>query len=289
MSIHNKIGQIVELTVKRFTDFGYFLTDGVEDVLLHKNEVDKEYEVDDVVKVFLYLDSSNRVAATSILPTVTVGNYGWAKATDVKDDVGIFLNIGIQKEILLGKEDLPSVRSVWPTVGDQLLITLRVSRNRFIYARPASDEVIKSMAVSADKKVLNKSIEGYIYRTSKVGSWIFTTEGFKGFIHESEREREPRLGENVVGRIIDVKDDGSVNISLRPRIEDAIDYDAEKIFTYLKERNGAMPYWDKSLPEDIALRFEMSKGAFKRALGRLMKENKVYQEKGWTYLKENED
>src|SRR5699024_1822965 len=112
---------------------------------------------------------------------------------------------------------------------------------------------IKSMAVTADKKALNKSIDGYIYRTSKVGSWIYTTEGYKGFIHESEREQEPRLGEKVSGRIIDVKDDGSVNISLRPRIEEAIDYDAEKILTYLNERNGAMPYWDKSTPEDIAL------------------------------------
>lgn len=288
MGIHQKVGHITTLTVSREVDYGYFLTDGNEDVLLHKNEAEKLYEIGETVDVFLYMDSQNRVAATTILPTVTVGTYGWAVVREVKRDVGAFLHIGIQKDILLGKDDLPKLRSVWPQEGDSLFITLRVSRNQMIYARPATDTVMKSIAIEATKEAHNKSVAGHIYRTSKVGSWIYTTEGYQGFIHESEREREPRLGEKVNGRVIDVKADGSINVSLLPRIEEALDQDAEKILAYLRERNGAMPYGDKSLPEDIAARFEMSKGAFKRALGRLMKKNEIYQEKGWTYLGQKE-
>ena len=99
------------------------------------------------------------------------------------------------------------------------------------------------------------------------------------------RKEEPRLGEKVEGRIIDVKEDGTVNVSLIPRKQEAMDEDAEIILAYLASRNGTMPYGDKSAPEDIQERFNLSKASFKRALGRLMKEGKVYQEDGWTYLK----
>jgi len=114
---------------------------------------------------------------------------------------------------------------------------------------------------------------------------MITAEGFKGFIHESQRSIEPRVGEKVTGRIIDVKEDGTVNISLLPRKQEALDEDATKILTYLESRNGAMPYGDKSMAEDITERFGLSKASFKRALGRLMKDGKVYQEQGWTYKK----
>ena len=168
-----------------------------------------------------------------------------------------------------------------------LYITLKVNKNNYLYVKPATDPIIEEMATKATRADFNKNIHGYIYRTAKVGSWIYTAEGFKGFIHESERGQEPRLGEKVNGRIIDVKLDGTVNVSLLPRKEEALDKDAQLILDYLITRKGAMPYGDKSMPEDIKERFNLSKGSFKRALGKLMKENKVYQEEGWTYLKED--
>ncbi|WP_141432845.1 S1 RNA-binding domain-containing protein [Bacillus sp. 03113] len=286
MLLEDYIGQAVTLTVARKSDFGYFLTDdGTEDVLLHMNETDQELEIDEHIKVFLYTDSKGRIAATTTMPTITVGKYDWAKVTDVKKGLGVFLDIGIQKEMLLGEEDLPVHEAVWPIVGDMLYMTLRVNRNNRLYVKAATDPIIEEISIKAEKKDYNKNIHGYIYRTAKVGSWIYTAEGFKGFIHESQRLTEPRLGEKVEGRIIDVKEDGTVNISLMPRKQEALDEDAEHIFAYLSSRNGAMPYSDKSMPEDIKERFNMSKGSFKRGLGRLMKEERVYQEDGWTYIK----
>lgn len=75
-------------------------------------------------------------------------------------------------------------------------------------------------------------------------------------------------------------------MSLLPRKQDALSVDAEEILTYLRSRNGAMPYGDKSDPDDIRERFHLSKAAFKRALGHLMKNGKVYQKDGWTYEKQ---
>lgn len=286
MPINEYIGRTVTLKVERLADFGYFLSDGTEDVLLHQNDADRELEEGQEIEVFLYTDSKGRVAATTTIPSVTTESYGWAAVSDVQAGLGVFINIGIKKDMLLGKEDLPVHKSVWPQAGDLLYITLRVNRNNRIYVKLATDPVIEQLSVKATRQDFNKNIHGHIYRTAKVGSWIITAEGFKGFIHESQRGVEPRLGERVEGRIIDVKEDGTINVSLAPRKQEALDEDSEKILSYLKLRNGAMPYSDKSAPEDIQDRFQMSKASFKRALGRLMKEGKVYQEESWTYIKE---
>lgn len=285
MSLKELIGQTATLTVARKAAFGYFLTDGTEDVLLHKNETNRELEDGEQVEVFLYADSEGRTTASTTIPEIAVGQYAWVTVTDVKEGLGVFLNIGLQKDILLGADDLPAHRSVWPQKGDLLYITLRVNRNYLLYARLASDQVIQSIAVKATRNDFNKNIQGHIYRTAKVGSWIYTIEGFKGFIHESQRKQEPRLGEKVEGRIIDVKEDGTINVSLLARKQESQDLDAARIYEYLMSRNGAMPYGDKSMPEDIQERFGLSKAAFKRALGKLIKEGHVYQESGWTYAK----
>jgi uncharacterized protein len=281
------VGQVANLTVARKAPFGFFLTDGHEDVLLHINETDREFEEGESLDVFLYPDSHGRIAATTIIPTVLAGKYNWVKVTDIKPGIGVFLDIGIQKDLLLGEEDLPAHKSVWPALGDMLYITLRVNRNYRLYAKLASDQVIHSISTIATREDFNKNVQGHIYRTAKVGSWVYTIEGFKGFIHESQRLTEPRLGEKIEGRIIDIKEDGTINVSLLARKEESLDRDANMVYDYLVSRNGAMPFNDKSMPEDIQERFQLSKGAFKRALGKLLKEGKIYQEGVWTYLKKD--
>nr|WP_263328367.1 S1-like domain-containing RNA-binding protein [Neobacillus sp. Marseille-Q6967] len=287
MSLKELIGQTATLTVARQAAFGYFLTDGNEDVLLHINETDQEYQEDEQVEVFLYADSQGRLSASTTIPEVAVGKYAWVKVADKNPSIGVFLDIGLKKDLLLGSDDLPVHKSVWPNPGDLVFITLKVDRNYLLYAKLATDPIIQSISTKATRKDFNKNVQGHIYRTAKVGSWVYTIEGFKGFIHESQRQQEPRLGQKVEGRIIDIKEDGTINVSLLGRKEESQDVDAERIYEYLMSRNGAMPYNDKSMPEDIQDRFKLSKGAFKRALGKLMKEGRVYQEGSWTYVKKD--
>jgi uncharacterized protein len=287
--IAESLGGLITLTVARKADFGFFLTDGKEDVLLHKNEAVKDYELDEEVEVFIYIDSTGRIAATSKKPIIYQGIYDWVKVVDARQDLGVFLDIGIQKDLLLGKDDLPVVKEVWPQVGDMVFSTLRVNRNGRLYAKLASEQIVTEISIKASPKDLNKNIQGYVYRTAKVGTWMISAEGYRGFIHESQRKQEPRLGQKVEGRVIDVKPDGTINVSLLPRKHEVQDSDADIIMNYLISRNGVMPYWDKSMPEDIEERFNMSKGAFKRALGKLMKDGQVYQENGWTHLKKDQE
>ncbi|MFS8631528.1 MAG: hypothetical protein LOD92_10375 [Bacillales bacterium] len=91
-------------------------------------------------------------------------------------------------------------------------------------------------------------------------------------------------GETVSARVIEVKEDGTLNLSLKPLKHKRIDQDSETILRYLLDAGGEMDYSDRSNPEEIQAAFQMSKAAFKRALGRLMKENKVKQIDGKTIL-----
>ena len=128
MLLKELIGQTITLTVARKADFGYFLTDGNEDVLLHINQAQQELAEGDQIEVFLYVDSQGRISASTIIPEISVGSYGWVKVTDANPKIGVFLNIGLPKDILLGADDLPAHQSVWPNPGDLVYITLRVNR-----------------------------------------------------------------------------------------------------------------------------------------------------------------
>ncbi|MBK5483478.1 MULTISPECIES: CvfB family protein [Peribacillus] len=279
-------GLAVELEVERKADFGWFLTDGSEDVLLHHNEMNEETELEigDEVTVFIYHDKQARLTATMKIPEIQIDQYGWAEVVNVKKKLGVFVNIGLSKDILVSLDDLPNIDHLWPEVGDRLYVSLKTDRNERLFGKLATEDVIQEIAVKAPLKgVRNTTVKGNVYRLLMVGSFFVSQEGYRCFIHESERKQEPRLGELVEGRVIDSKEDGTLNVSLFPFKQDLMEEDADVIFTYLLNRGGAMPYGDKTPPDDIQFHFGLSKGAFKRALGKLMKEEKIYQEDGWTY------
>ncbi|RKJ44084.1 DNA-binding protein, partial [Butyricicoccus sp. 1XD8-22] len=117
------------------------------------------------------------------------------------------------------------------------------------------------------------------------GSFLLGIDNpYRIFVHNSEMESEPRLGQEVTIRVIDVKEDGSLNGSMLPRKHERLSSDAEQILEYLNSVGGKMPFSDKSTPEEILEMFKMSKGAFKRALGSLMKAGKIQQKDGWTEI-----
>src|SRR5699024_108352 len=232
------------------------------------------------IEVFLYNDKKGNIAATSQLPSVLIGKYGWAEVIEVHPKLGAFVNIGTSKEILVSNDDLPAFRSICPTSGDQLSVTLDLDYKQRLIAKLATGSVIADVFIEAPENILNQSITGKVYYSSREGSEILTDEGYRGFIHHTERKTEPRLGETVKGRVIDVKEDGTINVSLRPLKKDSIPIDADEILKHLHENDGVIPFSDKSDPEDIRGTFNMSKAAFKRALGSLMKAGKVEQLNG---------
>lgn len=279
------VGTVQTMQVKRVIDTGYVLDkDGVE-VLLHTNEATETLTDQAEINVFLYHDKQMNIIATMILPSITIDQYNWAEVMEVIPDLGVFVNIGTTKEILVSIDDLPVVTEVWPKQGDQLYVTLGKDRQGRLLALPATEGVVESEREWAPENLLNTTLEGRVYFTSREGTALLTEEGYRGFIHHTERQAEPRLGEQVKGRVIDVKEDGTLNISLLPLKQHRMDDDAETILQALQENEGTIPFSDKSDPEDIRGTYHMSKSAFKRALGQLMKQDLVEQRDGQTFLK----
>ena len=282
MGLFEKIGTISEFTIMKQHDKGYIL-DAPE--VLHLI-TDKEYDIGQKVKVFVYF-KSNQYLASLELPEATVDTYGWADVVEVDEEKGVMVDIGTSKTILIGRADLPTYRTVWPMVGDQLLIYLKTDKIGLLYGKCISIDDMGPFVVDPDETARNREVLATVLRSASVGSWAITQEGYFAFLHVSERQDEPRLGQLIRARIIDVKDDGTVNLSMLPRKEERLEDDAEVIYAYLLQRGGNMPYHDKSDPDEIRNRFSMSKASFKRALGTLMKQGKIIQENGWTKINES--
>ena len=282
-------GKIHEMKVERQTPLGYTLTLDGEEYFLHQAEVTRPLEEGQMVEVFVYYVSKKRLTATMHEPKVTTEQFGWCEVVSVRDELGIFVDIGINKQILIAPSDLPIYKHLWPQVGDYVYCYLKESLSNYLFAIIARPSEFGGVKHEAPQSLHGKKIKARVIRTGKVGTNVITEEGYMGFIHESERREEPRLGEMIEGRVVRVKENGELNISLIPQKEFAIVEDADVIMEYLMSRRGAMPFYDKSEPDDIRRVFKMSKASFKRALGTLMKQGKVYQEEGWTYLKEDNE
>ena len=124
-------GMAIKLEVEREAEFGYFIGDGMDSILLPNSEIqaDSQLSIGDKVKVFVYLDKTGRLTATMKIPEVRFDSYGWAEVVSVKKEMGVFVNIGISKDILVSVDDLPNLRHLWPKAGDSLYISLKTDRH----------------------------------------------------------------------------------------------------------------------------------------------------------------
>lgn len=275
-------GAVAKLTVLAEESSKWILTNGDVELPVNASEITGEIAVGDVVDAFIFTDRRGDLAATTAIPTILEGDYDWARVYRVTKE-GAYIDIGTSREVLVPAEDLPVLPELWPEAGDHLYVTLRVDRNGEFYGRLITEEKVLEVYEGAFEEMHNKNILARPYRLLPVGTFLLgVEEPYRIFVHESEMYNEPRLGQDLTVRVIDTKDDHSLNGSLLPRKHERIDGDAEKIFDYLESVGGKMPFWDKSSPEEIKEMFNMSKAAFKRALGTLMKARKIKQSDGWT-------
>jgi predicted RNA-binding protein (virulence factor B family) len=267
-----------------------------EEVKLNQSEINEEdeLEVGEEYSFFIYPNRSGDLFATQNMPDITTDKYDFVKVLKTDRD-GAHVDVGLPREVLIPWEDLPKVKSLWPVNGDQLFVTLRIDSENNMFARLATETIVENTftPVNDDSKQ-NEIIEARPYRLLRIGSFLLSKDGYKIFVHESERKSEPRLGELVNVRIIGHNDKGELNGSFLPLSHERLDEDGQVIFDLLVEYDGELPFWDKSSPEAIKEVFNMSKGSFKRAIGHLYK-NKIIKietgkieltKKGWSRLED---
>lgn len=262
----------------------YFLQKNGVTFRLSKEE--GEHEIGEAVEGFGYWNQKQELEMTTVIPSSRIDQFAFGTVTGTRKDLGAFVDIGLkEKDIVVSVDELPLMRELWPKKGDQLMISLKVDNKERIWGELADEKIFKAMSTPANEEMKNQNISGIAYRLKLIGTFILTDDFHIGFIHPDERFQEPRLGERVNGRVIGIRPDGVLNISLKPRAHEAISDDAAMILTFLERSSDhKIAFTDKSNPEEIKQTFGISKGQFKRAIGNLLKQGKIKQENGYTIL-----
>ncbi|MBE6095763.1 MAG: RNA-binding protein [Schwartzia succinivorans] len=275
---------VAVMRVVRLGEMGAFLDaetgNTSDDVLLHSQQQTTPVAVGDEVEVFLYRDPKRRLTASMRVPKMKEGQIARMKVVNVSKD-GAFLDVGAERGIFM---PFAGMRGR-PRIGERVWAKLYTDKSgRLAVTMEVEDEMRRASKPAEGVKV-GDSVTGEIYNYTDSGAFLFSKERYIVFIDNKEMKVRPRVGETVTARVTFVREDGRLNASLREIKEKAMVSDGEEILALLRERKGKMPYSDATSPEIIRDKFGVSKAAFKRALGRLLKEGKIEQRDGWTYLR----
>jgi Uncharacterized protein conserved in bacteria len=261
--------QILEVT--RMTPIGAYLNtknnNGMDDILMPHKQVPPEINIGDEIEVFVYKDSEDRTIATVRKPKLTLNGMALLQAVETTK-IGAFLDWGLEKDLFL-----PFREQVGKVVkGGTYLVGMYIdSSNRLC----ATMNIYNLLSTKSPYKE-NDRAYGTIYDISKgLGAFVAVDNKYHGLIPNKELYGDYNKGDYIEVRIKKVRQDGKLELSLRKEAYNEIEGDAQKIMEKLKSKGGMLPINDSSSPEIIKTELDMSKAAFKRAIGRLLKEGAI--------------
>ncbi|ATH81268.1 S1-like domain-containing RNA-binding protein [Pseudomonas sp. KHPS1] len=266
------IGRMNSLQVVKHTDFGLYLDGGTDgEILLPKRYIPKDTpsEVDDWLNVFIYLDSEDKLIATTLKPKIQLGEFASLKVVDI-NRVGLFFDWGLTKDLLL-----PHSEEKRPLqIGDYCVIYLYLDkRTRRLTATARLDRHLDK--VPANYQV-GQEVDLLVVERTDLGFKAIIDGKHWGLIHKNELFKFIRSGMREKGYIKELRADGKISLSLQPIGREAASGLAEQIIERLRAQGGVLALGDKSPPEAIAEQFRVSKGNFKKAIGGLYKQGLIH-------------
>ncbi len=265
-----RIGEIQTLSVIELVPFGAYLAeepDAKEKVLLPKKELPEVTQIKDTFEVFLYKDSKDRIIATRRTPALTIGKFAVLRVKDVTK-IGAFLDWGLEKDLLLPFRE--QTAKVFP--GQDCLAALYEDRSgRLCATMKVYPYLYRNSPYRPDDEV-----KGRVYEQSdKFGAYVAVDDRYSALIPKREGANSLQVGDLIRARVSAVKEDGKLDLSLRQKAYLQMDDDADLIMKKIEAYNGVLPYDDHASPEIILRDFGLSKNAFKRAVGRLLKQGRI--------------
>lgn len=263
------IGQTYQLPIVKFVDFGAYVdAQNHGTVLLPKRYLKPEWEVGDEIKVFLYLDSDDKIIATTEVPKIEVGQSGLLKVTDV-NDTGAFMDWGLGKDLLVPYREQHKPMQV----GRDYVVT--------VYIDDASERIVASSKLSRHLQETsryhkpNQEVDLLICGKSDMGYKAVINHTHLGLIYRDDAFRPLHYGEKTKGFIKNIRPDGKINLALQLPAGVGREDLGEQIIAHLKAQGGSSNLSDKSSPEDIYRIFQVSKKNYKKALGALYKQKRI--------------
>ena len=266
-----QLGKIQNLEVIRKTEIGVYLNckedKNLSDILLPKKQVPVDIACGDEIEVFVYRDSEDRMIATVNKPKVEIDQIALLKVVEVTR-IGAFLDWGLEKDLFLPfKQQVGEIeKGSYYLVGVYLDKSDRLCATMKVYDLLSSETPYKE----------NDSIVGTIYNIKETyGAFVAVDNRYHGLVQNKELFGSFKIGDKVEGRVIKKREDGKLELSLRKKTYLQIEENTQKIMALLASNGGSSTLHDKTSPEVIEQMLGMSKAAFKRAVGRLMKEGAI--------------
>lgn len=263
-----KVGEFNTMRVIRAVDFGVFLDDGKEGILLPKRFVPAGLKVGDELDVFVYHDSEDRLIATTQKPLGTVGDIVALKAVSATKQ-GAFLDWGLMKDLFVPKsKQLGTMR-----VGGTYIVSIYIDEQT---GRVAATEKIENFLSNEDLDLKEKDpVDLLVYRRTDIGYLCIINGKHTGVLHFSDIYQNIQVGDRLKGYVRKIREENKIDLALGERGYQRVSGEAGKILELLDQHGGFLPYHDKSDPEDIYDNLGMSKKAFKMAIGNLFKQKLI--------------
>ena len=266
-----EIGKFNNLQVVKIADHGVYVDGGEEGTILLPNRyVPEGTEIDDWVDVFLYFDSDDLLIATTETPKAFIGTVELLKVIDT-NRVGAFLDWGLPKDLLV-----PYSEQHHPMKEGELYMV-------YVFHDHTTDRILASSKLNlyfeeeATDLEPRQKVDLRVTDKTELGYKVLINDQYLGLIFHVDAFRPLALGERLPGYIKAIREDGKIDVSLRPQgFRNVIDLDVEKILTKLKNnKEGFLLLTDKSSPESIKFHLNISKKAFKKAIGNLYKQKLI--------------
>ena len=265
------LGEIQKLEIKRIRKVGAFLgpsnNKNEEVVLLPNNEIIETDKVGDIVEVFIYKDHENRLIATKRRPKIILGEIGHLEVNDITK-IGAFLDWGLQKDLFLPFKE----QTIKLEKGRKYLVALYIDKSE----RLSSTMRIRDYLRTDSKYKENDWVDGVVYNiVEDIGAFVAIDNIYEALIPKDQIRGIIAVGEYLNARVSSIKPDGRINLTMRNRGYLEIGNDSDLLLDILNENNGFINLNDKSSPEEIMDKLSISKSNFKKAVGRLLKNNKI--------------
>lgn len=262
-----KVADYNTLTISRALDFGVYLDDGAEGILLPRKYIPEGKNIGDEIKVFIYHDSEDRLIATTETPKAKAGEFAYLEVVSVTQQ-GAFLDWGLMKDLFVPK----SKQITGMRVGGHYMVYLYIDEQT---GRVAATEKVEYFLSNEDLSVkVHDPVQLLVLRRTDIGYVCIINHRHTGVLHHNEIYRNIKVGDTFNGFIKAIRED-KIDLAAGKKGMDRVEDEAGKILRLLEENNGYLPYYDKSDPEEIYDFFGMSKKTFKMTIGTLYKQRKI--------------
>jgi len=275
-----KTGEYNTLKVLRTVDFGVYLDDGAEGILLPKRFVPANTKDGDELKVFVYHDGDERLIATTQQPYGVIGDIVKLKAVNVTPQ-GAFMDWGLMKDLFVPT----SQQHVGMLPNGEYLV--KIYRDEQTGRAAASEKFDNTLSNDVLTVSALETVQLTVYRRTDIGYVVIINNQHTGVLHHNEIYRSIGVGDRFEGFIKKIYPDNKIDVAAGKPGYQRVEDEAAKILRLLQENNGYLPYHDKSDPEEIYLFFGMSKKTFKMTVGNLFREKKIILQKTGIQLVES--